>query len=197
MDTPATFTRPPFEEASKAWKTLLSQRGFPTECLWVFAENLCFERDPARPDGFRLGFQTQFTPPPPEAAAISYDSFAETEARLVFYRVGSCAGKSVCALLCDEWFEARDDKDGFTRRDEWLMSFRSGGSEEIPEITDREQWNQRLLRGRPRHDLDFCMDLRTVHELMAHGRVLSTYERYAVKFFHVWWRLLGRGEKDA
>jgi hypothetical protein len=197
MDTTATFTRPTFDEALKAWTTLLRQRGFPTEYIWVFAENLCFEKDPSKPDAVRVAYQTTFTPPPTEAAVTAYDSFAETEARLVFYRLGSNSGKSICAILCDQWFEPRSEKEGYTRRDEWLMSFRPGGSEEVPEVTDRARWNQRLLRGRPRHDLDFCMDLRAVHELMAHGRILSTYERYAVKFFHVWWRMLGRGEKDA
>jgi hypothetical protein len=188
----SNFSRPSFEEALAAWKTLLSQRGVPTDCTWVFDENLCFEKDPAKPGATRLAFQLAFTPIPSDAAGVTYDSFSEGEARLVLYRLGSCRGKSICALLCDEWFETKTEKDGFIRRDEWLMSFRPGGNEELEEITDRQRWKHRLLRDRPRHDLDFCMPLRAVHELMAHGRVLSTYERYAMKFFHVWWRLLGQ-----
>lgn len=191
MDKVSTFERPGFEDALGAWKVLLAQRGLPTECRWVFEENLCFERDPAKPGAVRLGFQTAFTPPPPDAAGIAYDAFSEAEVRLVFYRLGSCKGESICALLCDEWFESRGEREGFIRRDEWLMSFRPGGSEEVSEISERQRWRERLLRDRPRHDLDFCMSLRAVHEVMAHGRVLTTYERYAMRFFHIWWRLLG------
>lgn len=191
MDNEPQFTRASFDEALKAWKTLLSARGLPTDCVWVFDENLCFEKDPAKPGAFRLGFQTAFTPPPADAEAIAYDYFADSESRLVFYRLGSCHGKSVCAVLCDAWFDTRGEADGYVRRDEWLMSFRPGGNDEVEEITDEPRWRHRLLRDRPRHDLDFCMALRAVHELIAHGRVLTTYERYAVRFFHVWWRMLG------
>ena len=77
------------------------------------------------------------------------------------------------------------------RRDEWLMSFRPGGNEEVAEVTDEERWKKRLLRDRPLHDLDFCMTLRSIHELMAHGRELSTYERYALRFLHAWRRFVG------
>jgi hypothetical protein len=34
--------------------------------------------------------------------------------------------------------------------------------------------------------LDFCMTLQAVHETLAHGRVLTPYEQYALK-------ILGRG----
>jgi len=195
MDNPPQFTRPSFDEALKAWKALLGPRGFPEDCIWVFDENFCFEKDPASPGGFRLGFQTVFTPPPPDSEAIAFESFADSEARVVFYRLGSSRGKSVCAVLCDEWFESRGEADGYVRRDDWLMSFRPGGNEQIEEITDMARWRQRLLRDRPRHDLDFCMALRAIHELLAHGRVLTTYERYAVRFFHVWWRMIGQSKR--
>lgn len=191
MDNDSQFTRPSFDEAFKAWKTLLSARRLPTDCIWIFDENLCFEKDPAKPGAVRLGFQTAFTPPPADAAAIAYDYFADSEARLVFYRLGSCRGKSVCAVLCDAWFDTRGEADGYVRRDEWMMSFRPGGNGEVEEIINESRWKQRLLRDRPRHDLDFCMALRAVHEILAHSRVLTTYERYAVRFFHVWWRMIG------
>jgi hypothetical protein len=191
MDDAPQFSRPSFDEALSAWKALLKTRGLPTDCVWVFDENLCFEKDPAKPNAFRLGFQTVLTPPPDDAGAMAYDCFADSEARIVFYRLGSCRGKSICAVLCDPWFETRTEANGYVRQDKWLVSFRPGGTEEIEEITDEPRWRQRLLRDRPRHDLDFCMALRTIHEIMAHGRVLTTCERYAVKFFHVWWRMLG------
>jgi len=42
------------------------------------------------------------------------------------------------------------------------------------------------LRDRPLHDLDFCMTLRAIHETLAHGRVLTAYERYALKLLSSW-----------
>jgi hypothetical protein len=182
--------RPPFLEARDAWKALLGQRGWPTDLLWIFDENLCFERAPASPAGFRLGFQTVLTPAPPDAEQIAYYHFAEFSAPLVFYRLGSCRGKSVCLLLCDEWFAAKPEADGYLRRADWNILFRPGSAEEIEELTDRTRWENRLLRDRPLHDLDFCMTLRAIHETLAHGRVLTAYDRYALKLLHVWRRVL-------
>jgi hypothetical protein len=192
MPDQTQFTRPTFDEALVAWKTLLAQRALPTDLLWVFDENLCFEKDPGRPGGFRLGIQTALTPPPPEAEHIAYEHFSDSSAPLVFYRIGSSRGKSVCLLLCDEWFAARTQADGFEPRQEWRMLFRPGPAEEVEEITDAQRWKQRMLRDRPLHDLDFCMTLRAVHETLAHGRVLSAYEHYALRFLHAWRRLLGQ-----
>jgi hypothetical protein len=183
--------RPAFDEASKAWRSLLTQRGLPADCLWIFDENLVFEKDTAGPAGFKLGFQTKMTPPPPDAEQIAYDYFGEFGARLVFYRIGSCRGKSVSLVLCDHWFDNKAEADGFVRRDDWGLSFRPGTAEEITEVHDAQRWNNRILRDRPLHDLDFCMTLRAVHEMMAHGYVLSSYERYALKFLHSWRTLLG------
>jgi hypothetical protein len=194
MATPSKFTRPMFGDALKAWNEVLSQRGLPTDLIWVFGENLVFEKDPAGPGGFQLRFQTRFTPPPHDAEGIAYGHFCETEAPIVFYRAGSSGGKSVCALLCDSWFESKGEKDGFIRRDEWRIAFRPGGAEELEEITDKSRWQQRVLRGRPLHHLDFCMTLQSVHETLAHGRVLSAYEHYALKLLHVWRRLTHGGE---
>lgn len=191
MEHKPAYTRPPFEEALKAWQALLTQRNLPAELLWVFDENLCFEKNAGQPGGYRLGFQTAFTPPPPEADHIAYDYFAEFDGPLVFYRVGSCRGKSVCLLLCDKWFDTRREADGFVRREDWLLLFRPGEVQAIEEITDRPRWENRILRERPLHDLDFCMTLRAVHETLAHGRVLSTYERSALKVLHIWRRMFG------
>jgi hypothetical protein len=189
------FERPAFDKALTAWKDLLSQRGLAADCIWIFDENLCFEPDAAAAGAFKVGYQTTFTPPPEEAAQIAYEEFADSSARLVFYRLGSARGKSVCLVLCDPWFEAKGESEGFVRRDEWLMSFRPGGRDEIPEITDENRWRNRVLRDRPLHDLDFCMSLRAIHEIMAHGRVLTSYERYALRFLHAWRRLLGQADR--
>ena len=190
MANPTSYTRPTFEEALTAWKECLGQRGLPTNLVWIFDENLCFEPDTAKPGGFRLGFQTALTPPPLDAEQIAYDHFCEFDARLVWYRIGSCGGKSVCLLLCDEWFESKAEADGFLRRDNWRMAFRPGTAEEVELITDRKRWENRILRARPLHDLDFCMTLRAVHETLAHGRVLSAYEHYALKLLHAWGQFL-------
>jgi len=184
------FSRIPFAQALSAWKAVLAERRLPTELVWIFDENLCFEKDPTSPGGFKLGFQRQFSPPPPEAEQIAYDFFCEFEARLVFYRIGSSGGKSVSLLLCDGWFEPKGETEGFIQRDEWLVSFRPGAAEEIEEITDEQRWKRRIVRDRPLHDLDFCMTLKSVHEILAHGRVLSAYERYALKFLHAWRQFL-------
>jgi len=69
METTRHYLRPPFEDCLAAWRALLTERRFPTDMVWILEENLCFERDRKRPGGVRLGFQTQFTPQPPDAAA--------------------------------------------------------------------------------------------------------------------------------
>ena len=93
MDAKARYERPDFDTALGAWKSLLAGRKLPDNCLWIFEENLCFEKAPEAPGGFRLGFQTRFTPPPAEAERLAYDYFAEMEPWLVFYRVGTNAGR--------------------------------------------------------------------------------------------------------
>lgn len=175
------FARPSFNDALNEWKIILGQRRLPTDILWIFDENLCFEKDAAAKGGFKLGFQTQITPPPADAAQIAYAHFCDYEARVVFYRIGSHGGKSVCLLLCDGWFESKGESEGFIKRDHWLMSFHPGGAVEVAEITDELRWKQRILRDRPLHDLDFCMTLQAVHETLAHGRVLTPYEQFALK----------------
>jgi len=175
------FARPSFNSALNEWKLLLGQRSLPTDLLWIFDENLCFEKTPAAKGGFQLGFQTQITPPPATAEQIAYDHFCEHEARVVFYRIGSSRGKSICLVLCDSWFEPKGEAEGFIKRDHWLMSFHPGCAAEIEEITDEARWKQRILRNRPLHDLDFCMTLQAVHETLAHGRVLTPYEQFALK----------------
>jgi hypothetical protein len=183
-------TRPAYLEALSAWKDVLTQRGLPTEILWVFDENLCFEVDPANSAGYRLGFQTEFTPPPQDAEQIAYYHFAEFAVPIVWYRLGSARDKSVCVLLGDKWFADRQNSPEFVRRDDWMMLYRPGGTEEVEEVTSRSRWENRLLRNRPLHDLDFCMSLQAVRETIAHGRVLTEVERYQLK-------LLPRADRTA
>jgi len=194
MANGSPVTRPRFEEALASWKALLRLHGVPEGVRWIFDENLCFEKDPSNPAGYRLGYQILFTPPPAEAEQIAYEHFTEFDAPIVFYRVGSSQGRSVCLLLSDKWFDAKGEPEGFTRRGDWQILFRLGAKEEIEEIKDRARWEHRLLRDRPLHDLDFCMTLQAIHETLAHGRVLTAYDRYALKLMHVWRRLLGKPE---
>ena len=181
MDPVRSYVRPVFEDCLAAWKALLAGRGFATDLVWILEENLCFERERRAPARFRLGFQTEFTPHPPDAAKITYYHFAEMDQRLVFYRLGGNRGRSICIELCDKWFEAKDQAEGYVRRDDWLVSFFPGGNEDIEEVTDPQRWQERVVRGRPLSAVDFCMTLAALRELKAHGRVLTPDERFGLK----------------
>jgi len=181
MDITRRYQRPPFEDALAAWKQLLARRGLSTELVWILEENLCFERERATTARFKLGFQTQFTPHPPDAAKVTYHHFAELDSRLVFYRLGASAGRSLCLLLCDPWFEPKQEVDGYVRRDDWLISFFPGSADEIEEVNDPKRWQERVVRGRPLTAVDFCMTLAALRELKAHGRVLTPDERFGLK----------------
>src|SRR5207244_11844258 len=87
----------------------------------------------------------------------------------------------VCMLLCDAWFDGKDERQGYVRRDSWLVSFYPGPKEEIEEITTAERWKERVVRGRPLSAVDFCMTMAALHELKAHGRVLTPDERFGLK----------------
>src|SRR5215831_18851209 len=93
------YTRPPFSLALNAWKQFLNESRHPTELVWIFDENLCFEKSATEKSGFKLGFQTRFTPPPPDAEHLAFDHFCEFENPVVFYRIGNSRGRSVCLLL--------------------------------------------------------------------------------------------------
>ena len=173
-------------------RTLLAERGFTTDITWIFEENLCFEKLNIEPGGFHFGFQTRFTPPAEDALDIAFDHFAETDSRLVFYRLGDVPGKSICILLCDSWFEGKDDSDGYLRRDDWKISFYPGQADSIDEITDLTRWLRRVKRGRAFHDLDFCMALATIDEIKIYGRPLAPYERFAQTMLSRLRRVLGQ-----
>ena len=113
MKSEAPFTRPSLKEALDAWKKLLAERGFATDIIWIFAENLCVEKSRAGQGGFRFGFQTRFTPPPEDALDIAFAQFSESGKPVVFYRLGERPGRSVCTLLCDSWFERQAMPTGF------------------------------------------------------------------------------------
>lgn len=188
MQSAQKHQRPPFEAALKEWNLILADAGLPTACEWILDENLVFEKDAKSPAGARLGFQTQFTLRPADLAQASYDFFNDFEARIVFYRLGSSRGRSVCLLLCDPVFETRGEADGFVRRDDWLISFHPGSEGEVEEITDGQRWKNRLVSGRPLADVDFCLPLSALRELEVHGRVLSPNERFGVKIIDAWQR---------
>jgi hypothetical protein len=192
MESATKFTRPTLAEALDAWKNLLAERGFAADITWIFEENLCFEKLQIEPGGFHFGFQTKFTPPPDDALEIAFDHFSETGARLVFYRLGDVPGKSICILLCDPWFENKNDAEGYLRRDEWKISFHPGQKDGIEEVTDLTRWLRRVKRGRAFHDLDFCMALATIDEIKTYGRPLLHYERFAQTMLNRLRRILGQ-----
>src|SRR5262249_42698013 len=76
MATLPQFTRPGFTEAMNAWKKLLAERQLPADLVWLFDENLCFEKDPAASNGFKLSYQTRLTPPPPDADRVAFNYFS-------------------------------------------------------------------------------------------------------------------------
>jgi hypothetical protein len=192
MESATPFKRPSLAEALDAWKNLLAEDNFATDIVWLFEENLCVERSRAEPGGFRFGFQTKFTPPPDDAIEIAFAHFCETDARIVFYRLGSIPGKSVCILLCDEWFEYKREADGFLRRDEWGILFHPGAEDHIEEVTDLSRWVNRVKRHRAFHELDFCMALGTIDEIKIYGRPLLHYERFAGTLINRLRRILGQ-----
>lgn len=192
MSLPTSLNRPNLNEALDAWKQLLAARGFGTEMRWIFEENLCLEKSRAAQGGFHLGFQTKFAPPPEDGLDIAFDHFRETDKRMVFYRLGGNLGKSICVLLCDPWFENKNEADGFLRRDEWRLSFHPGQSDEIEEITDLGRWLRRVKHGRAFHDLDFSMTLTAIDEIKTHGRMLMPYERFASTMVNRLRRFLGQ-----
>jgi hypothetical protein len=194
MSSTSTFNRPTLTGALGAWNQLLVERGFATDLIWIFQENLCVEKSRAEQGGFRFGFQTKFTPPPDDALEIAYDHFFETGARIVFYRLGGCPGKSVCTLLCDPWFDKMGEAEGYLRRDEWNISFQTGLDDAIEEITDLTRWLRRVKRDRAFHELDFCMSLATIDEIKIYGRPLAPYERFAQTMLNRLRRFLGQPE---
>ena len=191
MESPTPFNRPSLEEALDAWKKLLVERDFATDILWIFEENLCFEKARDGQGGFHPGFQIKFTPPPEDALDIAYEHFSETSARIVFYRIGECHGKSVCVLMCDSWFDMKGERESYMRRDEWGVSFHPGLDDEVEEITDLSRWLHRVKRGRAFHDLDFCMSLATIDEIRTYGRGLAPYERFATAMLNRLRRIFG------
>jgi hypothetical protein len=187
--------RPTLTEALDAWKKLLAGRNLSTNLLWIFEENLCFEKERGAQGGFHLGFQTKFTTPPDDALDIAFDHFSESGARIVFYRLGHAkrdGGQSVCVLLCDPWFDTKGEAENYLRRDEWGVSFHTGLDKEIEEITDLSRWLRRVKRGRGFHDLDFCMTLATIDEIKTYGRPLAHYEHFAQTMLNRLRRFLGQ-----
>ncbi len=192
MSSEVKFIRPTLTEALETWKNILQTWSYAPDLVWVFAENLCLEHQAAESGGFHFGFQTKFTPVPDDALEVAYDHFCSTDARLIFYRLGSRPGQSVCMLLCDPWFQMRTEADGFLRRDDWHISFHPGEDDQIEEISDLSRWLRRVKRNRTFNDLDFCMSLTTVEEIRSHGRPLMPYERFGGRMLDRMRRTLGQ-----
>ena len=188
MSDAPKYQRPAFDDAMQEWHKVLNGFGHFTECEWILDENLVFERDAKCASGVRVSFQTAFTLRPQNLAQVTYDFFTDYDARMVFYRLGTHRGRSICLLLCDPMFETRGPAEGFLRRDDWSISFHPGEQSEIEEITDGQRWKNRLVSGRPLADVDFCMPLAAIRELEVHGRVLTPYERFGVKVIDAWQR---------
>ena len=192
MNPSTSPNRPTLAKAVDIWKKLLVERDLSTNLLWIFEENLCFEKETGALGGFHLGFQTKFTTPSDDALDIAFDHFSESGARIVFYRLGECRDQSVCVLLCDTWFDAKDESEGYLRRNEWNMSFHPGLDDKIEEIADLSRWLRRVKRGRGFHDLDFCMTLATIDEIKIYGRPLAHYEHFAMTMFNRLRRVMGQ-----
>src|SRR5262249_17681404 len=108
----SAIARPNLSDALAVWKKLLAERSLASDLLWICEENLCFEKKPDVPGGVHIGFQTRFSPVPQESLDIAYEHFCESEARIVFYRLGESKGRSVCILLGDSWFDEKKESDG-------------------------------------------------------------------------------------
>lgn len=186
-----SYTRPALDVAIEAWQQCLRNHSLSDDILWVFAENVCIERTNAAQGSFHVGYQTKFSPPDTDSLEIAYYQFCETNARIVFYRLGTAEDKSVCMLLCDSWFEGKTGLDGYEQHDDWNISFRPGHAGEIEEITDLARWVRRVRHDRAFHDFDFGMALETVDEIRLHGRPLMPYERMAQKMLDRLRRIIG------
>lgn len=193
MKTPPALY-PSLREALAVWQECLARHQLPVESRWIFAENICIERSRPHPGSLHVGFQTQFTQPDDDSLNLAYDHFHETNARIVFYRLGSAGGKSVCLLLCDEWFEEKSASEGYERRDPWKISFRPGHAGDIEEITDLPRWVRRVRHDRAFHDFDFSMSLATLDEIRFHGEPLHPYQRMAQGMMRRLRRVLGEGD---
>ena len=51
--------RPNLSAALDAWKKLLTEHKLATDLLWIFEENLCFEKKADVPGGVHIGLQTE------------------------------------------------------------------------------------------------------------------------------------------
>ena len=185
------ITRPPLAKVLATWQECLAQHQFEPKALWIFAENVCVEPARGTASNVRLGFQTKFTPPADDALEIAYNLFGETQARMVFYRLGTSPRGSVCILLCDAWFEQKKPAEGYERHDEWGISFYPGQGTVIDEVTDLSRWLKRVKRGNSFHDFDFAMSLATIDEVKIHGRTLHPYERLSDNMLNRLRRVLG------
>ena len=176
MDEQPDVTRPSFDEAVRAWTSFLSEQGLPTELLWVFDENVV--RIPVEGTlHFTPSFQVELDAPRPEYARIAYEYFVDSQWPMVFRAVGTNASKSLCMILCDDWFEGDDEDLGVSYRKPRHMYFDAGSGEGVAEVRDRGAWRRLKARTQALSNLDFGMTLQAVRELEQHGRILPPWQR--------------------
>jgi len=190
MKSPANLARPTLSEAVEEWKKALAQRGHSTDLVWIYEENLCIEASKVEKGGFHFGFQRKFSLIPADALEITYESFCLTKAPIVFYRLGSHEGQSICLLLSDESFESQVENEDFTAKAVWNIFFYPGDENDLEEITDLTRWIHRVRRGRGRHMMDFCMSLESVEEILIYGRQLMPHERFTSRMVNRLRRIL-------
>ena len=76
---------------SLSWEAISN---VPSYSAWLLGSDIWRETDPQNPGkAFLQDVYTGF----------------KTDVRLVFYRLGTSRGRSVCMLLCDEWLESKTD----------------------------------------------------------------------------------------
>ena len=89
MSSPTSFNRPTLNEALDAWKQLLAARGFATDLLWIFEENLCFEKAPRRAGRFSPRLSNQIHRRRPRTRWTSRSNILpKPTSASVFYRLG-------------------------------------------------------------------------------------------------------------
>jgi len=99
-----------FAEALKAWQNhCLPNAAFRPDCVWIFDENLCFERDPARAGEFQARIPDTVHSPRLTRRRLLNEHFCGIASRLVFYRIGNVARGIRLSGALRPWFEPKGE----------------------------------------------------------------------------------------